>query len=162
MEPIRVVSGTGRGPTATASYDAALAAANVHDYNLVTVSSVVPVDATLEVVETAPDLGPAGNRLTVVQGRSTVAPGETGPAVAGLGWSRPSAGAGLFYEDGGTDPDAVSERVEAGLEHGRSLRPDRDWEGGTSGYRAAQRPAAEGSFTTAVALGMYGASEPLL
>ena len=45
MGTIRVVRGTATGPTATASYDAALAAANVHDYNLVSVSSVIPADA---------------------------------------------------------------------------------------------------------------------
>ncbi|PSP40313.1 pyruvoyl-dependent arginine decarboxylase, partial [Halobacteriales archaeon QH_10_70_21] len=74
MGTIRVVWGTATGPTAMASYDAALAAANVHDYNLVSVSSVIPADATVEVVGEAPDLGPAGERLTVVEGRATVAP----------------------------------------------------------------------------------------
>ncbi|MEF8907067.1 MAG: pyruvoyl-dependent arginine decarboxylase, partial [Haloarculaceae archaeon] len=40
MSVIRVVWGSGTGPTGTAAYDAALAEAGVHDYNLVTVSSV--------------------------------------------------------------------------------------------------------------------------
>lgn len=71
---ISVAGGVGRGPTAMASYDAALAGAGVHNYNLVTVSSVVPADATVEAVETAPNLGPAGERLTVVQGRASAAP----------------------------------------------------------------------------------------
>jgi arginine decarboxylase len=40
MGSIRIVRGTATGPTAMAAYDAALAAAGVHNYNLVSVSSV--------------------------------------------------------------------------------------------------------------------------
>lgn len=160
MGLVRVVWGTATGPTATASYDAALAAANVHDYNLVTVSSVVPADADVELVGVAPDLGVPGNGLTVVQGRSTIAPGESGVASAGLGWSRPREGAGLFYEAGGTDPEAVRERIEAGLEHGRSLRPNRDWTG-EEGYRAAEIAGDPDRYATALVLAIYGESDPL-
>ena len=71
MNTIRVVHGVGEAATKMASYDAALADANVHNYNLVTVSSVIPSDATVEAVGTAPDLGPAGERLTVVEARAT-------------------------------------------------------------------------------------------
>ncbi|MFC6727007.1 pyruvoyl-dependent arginine decarboxylase, partial [Halobium palmae] len=67
MSTIRVVAGVGTAPTEMASYDAALADAGIHNYNLVPVSSVVPGDATVAFVGTAPDLGPAGNRLTVVE-----------------------------------------------------------------------------------------------
>ena len=87
MEPIRVVWGTGAAPTAMASYDAALADAGLENYNLIEVSSVVPAGATVEAVGTAPNLGPAGERLTVVQGRATVPPGEEYPACAGLAWA---------------------------------------------------------------------------
>lgn len=71
MNTIRVVPGTGTGPTALAAYDAALADAGVHNYNLIRVSSVVPAESRIEVLDTAPDLGPAGNRLTVVEARTT-------------------------------------------------------------------------------------------
>jgi len=152
---IRVVRGDGGGPTATASYDAALADAGVHDYNLVTVSSVIPEDVPLEVVGTAPDLGPVGDRLTVVQGRATV---ERGTACAALGWRRAGDGPGIFYESTGTDPEAVRERVETGLDAGCALR---DWtateRGGT--YRTA---TDEGDYTTAVVLAVYGESEPIV
>lgn len=121
---VRIVDGTGSGPTATASYDAALATAGVHNYNLVTVSSVLPADATVVEADAAPDLGPAGSRLTVVQARATVA--GPGAACAGLGWSREPGGPGILYEvgetagagegvgDGGTDLTDPAADVEAG------------------------------------------------
>jgi len=115
MSTVRVVWGTGGGPTGTASYDAALADAGVHNYNLMTVSSVLPRGATVESVGTAPDLGPVGGRLTVVQARTTV---ESGPAVAGIGWATAVEG-GLFYEDSGSDRGAVVDRLERGLARAR-------------------------------------------
>ena len=48
MSTIRVVWGTASGPTRMSSYDAALAEANVHNYNLVSVSSVIPADTPVE------------------------------------------------------------------------------------------------------------------
>lgn len=166
MSTIRVVGGTGEGPTAVASYDAALANAGVHNYNLSHVSSVIPASSTVEHVTSAPDLGPVGERLTVVEARSTVEDGET--ACAGLGWTLDEMAKGLFYEASGTNPRAVRETVEVGLDAGRSLR---DWsfadeqivletvepeaETGSDGEHTA-------AFATAVVLGIYGESESLL
>jgi arginine decarboxylase len=159
MGTIRIVWGTGTGPTATSSYDAALAEANVHDYNLVTVSSVVPAASTVEAVGTAPDLGPAGERLTVVEGRATVAPDDPGPAVATLAWARAAAGDGLFYEAAGTAPDAVADRAEAGLAAGCELR---EWPVADRGRRTASTPAPSDAHATAVVLAVYGDSTPIL
>lgn len=160
MEPIRVARGSGRGPTATASFDAALADANLANYNLVTVSSVVPADATVERVGTAPDLGPTGDGLHCVLARRTLDPGTDGPAVAGLGWARTPSGRGLFYEESGTDPDAVRGAVTVGLDHGMDLRgwtAERDPE-----VVVETRPGARESYTTAVVVAAYGRSESLL
>jgi arginine decarboxylase len=93
VNTVRVVTGTGRGPTETAAYDAALLAAGVGNHNLVSVSSVVPADATVTVLDRAPDLGAVGDRLTVVQARAV----GTGAAAA-LSWARTDGGEGLFYE----------------------------------------------------------------
>ena len=158
MGLVRVVWGAATGPTAVASYDAALAEANVHDYNLVPVSSVVPAGAAVEAVGEAPDLGPAGERLTVVEGRATVAPDEAGPAVASLGWTRDPDGPGLLYEAAGTDPDAVAARLKAGLETGRDLR---EWAFEETGRRTVTAEAAGDAHTTAVVLAVYGESTPL-
>ena len=160
MGLIRVVWGTATAPTEMASYDAALAAANVHDYNLVTVSSVVPADADVEVVGTAPDLGPIGERLTVVQGRATVGPDEAGPAVAGLGWSLADEGTGIFYEASGTDRERVEDTIDEGLAAGRALR-DWDWRDGGRHLVTAEQDDEDG-YATAVVLAVYGESTPLL
>jgi len=136
MGAIRVVSGTGTGPTTTAAHDAALLSAGVGNHNLVTVSSVVPPGATVETVETAPALGETGDRLTAVQARSV---GER--AAAALSWARGDDGRGLFYEGsaresrtdrGGnaaaTEPDALRERALREAERGLTAGFDyRDW-----------------------------------
>ena len=159
MTAIRVVWGTGAGPTATSAYDAALADAGVHNYNLVTLSSVIPADVPLEVVGTAPDLGPAGNRLAVVQGRSTVGPEEEGPAAAGLGWAREASGRGIFYEAGGADPGAVRATIEDGLDRGRDLR---EWDFIDGDVVVREAPDGTDSYTVAVVCAVYGESTPLV
>lgn len=165
MSTIRVAWGTGTGPTEMSSYDAALADANLHNYNLVAVSSVIPADATVEEVDVAPDLGPAGERLTVVQARATcVGPGRVS---AGLGWSTSEgesddgadSGPGLFYEAADeTDPEEIAERVRTGLAAGRELR---DWEFTDERIRTADVHAEPGTFATAVVVAAYGESEPI-
>jgi arginine decarboxylase len=175
MSTIRVAWGTGTGPTEMSSYDAALADANLHNYNLVAVSSVIPADAEVEEVDVAPDLGPTGERLTVVQARATcVGPGRVS---AGLGWttsdgdsggedaassdgdSDDGTGPGLFYEAADeTDPEEVAERVRTGLAAGRELR---DWEFTDERIRTADVHAEPGTFATAVVVAAYGESEPI-
>jgi arginine decarboxylase len=179
MSTIRVAWGTGTGPTEMSSYDAALADANLHNYNLVAVSSVIPANAEVEAVGTAPDLGPAGERLTVVEARATRA--GPGPVSAGLGWSTSEAesgaeaeveseagteaesgegaGPGLFYESAGeTDPEAIAERVRSGLAAGRDLR---EWNFTDEQVRTATIDAESGTYATAVVLAVYGESEPI-
>ncbi len=159
MGTIRIVWGTATGPTPMSSYDAALATANIHNYNLVSVSSVIPANATIDVVGEAPPLGPAGEKLTVVEARSTVAPEESGTATACLGWVRESDGPGIFYESSGTDPTAVRERVEDGLTAGRELR---SWQFGDETYQAVSIESDAESYTTALVVAVYGNSTPIL
>lgn len=156
-DSIRVVWGTGSGPTALAAYDAALAEAGVQNYNLVTVSSIVPEDATVESVGTAPDLGPVGNRLTVVEARATVE-ANGGEAAAGLAWAV-GPGPGLFYEEGGTfDRTTCRRRLDDGLAAGRDLR---DWSIDVTGQRIVTVSAPDVGFASAVVLGVFGRSEPI-
>ena len=159
MSTIRVVSGVASAPTAMSAYDAALADANVHNYNLVPVSSVIPADATVEAVGTAPDLGPAGGRLTVVEAAAVT----DGPdsVSAGLGWST-GPGPGLFYEASGADPESVRATVAAGLDAGRDLR---EWtfEDERIETRTADPPAdGSGDYAAAVVVAAYGRCEPIL
>ncbi len=142
---IRVVAGTGRGPTETAAYDAALLDAGVGNYNLVRVSSVLPADASVERRDGPPeadthrgqlDLGRVGDRLTVVEA-SAVAPAPASVGAA-LYWARTDGGEGLFYEAGAVgDADAVPatrRRAETEAERGLAAGFDR------RGWTAADRP----------------------
>ena len=179
MGLIRVVWGAATAPTEMAAYDAALAEANVHDYNIVTVSSVIPAAADVEVVGTAPDLGPVGERLTVVEARATAGPDDDTPAIAGLGWSVASEGTGIFYEASGPDRETVERTIDDGLAAGRALR-DWDWQDGGRRYVTtdtdtdtdadagadaeadATADADTGAYACAVVLAVYGESAPLV
>jgi arginine decarboxylase len=153
---IRVVWGTGTGPTAVASYDAALADAGIHEYNLAHVSSIVPPGATVEAVGTGRDLGPVGGRLWVVEARTTTA--GPGDAAAALGWATGADG-GVFYEAGDAPNEASArERVAAGLDAARALR-DRSLPDGA--IRSATVAGATEGYATAVVLAIYGAAESM-
>lgn len=158
MSAIRIVWGTGTGPTDTAAYDAALAAAGVHEYNLVTVSSVLPAEHPLEEVGTAPDLGAPGDMLTVVQANATA---RADSACAGLGWARDAAGQGVVYEASGAERAAVEAEVAAGLAAGTTLR-ERPFT--TEGVRCTcvEAPADEGTVAAAVVLAVLGEGKPLM
>ncbi len=156
MSTIRVVWGTASGPTALASYDAALAEAGVHNYNLVTLSSVIPSGPDIELTGTAPDLGPPGEALEVVQSAATAAPGER--AAAGIGWARSEDGPGIFYEVDGTDPDAVRAEIREGLAAGRELR---DWTFAEETVRV-ESVAPESTHASAVVIATYGESHPVV
>jgi len=177
MNDIHVAGGVGVAETAMASYDAALADANLHNYNLVAVSSVVPAAATVRSVETAPDLGPAGSRLTVVEARRTVGPSDgvnsrgeghadgedatdrrRADAVAGLGWAT-GPGPGLFYEVTGETERDVRDRIGAGLNAGAELR---DWDLTDREVRVETAAAEPDSHVTAVVVAAYGSAEPIL
>jgi arginine decarboxylase len=155
---IRVVAGSATGPTEIASYDAALADAGVHDYNLLTLSSVVPPDADIEVRDVAPDLGPVGGKLTIVQGRATVE--GAGRATAALGWTRKGdRGAGVFYETGGEfDRVEARRRIERGLEHAGEIRT-RDL--GDTSVEVESEVTDGAPFATAVVIAAYGEAEPI-
>lgn len=170
MGMIRIVWGTASAPTAMASYDAALAKAGICNYNLVAVSSVIPAGVDVEAVGSAPYLGPAGERLTVVEARATTA--GPGRVSAALGWvqsqsepqSQPhppeSPGPGLFYEAAGeTDGEDVKRRVLEGLAAGQTLR---EWSFDQPMVHVESATADSGSYTTAVVLAVYGESEPIV
>lgn len=154
MSTIRVVAGSATGPTAIAAYDAALANAGAHNYNLSHVSSVIPPESTVEQLDMAPDLGPVGGKLTVVEARAT---SESDEVCAGLGWTVDETGRGLFYEATGTDDESVCETVAAGLESGRDLR---EWS--FMDERIITESIEPGDdYATAVVLGIYGESEQI-
>lgn len=154
MVTIRIVEGTGSGPTDQAAFDAALAAAGAQRYNLVRLSSVIPAGAGLVEADDLSSLGATGDRLHVVQAVALTAPGEAG--VAGLAWARTETGAGVFYEATAAGPDAgeaVESALEAGIEHGLSLR---SWAAASRGQRLVGVDAQRSSPGCALVLAAYG------
>jgi len=111
----------------------------------------------IEVFGTAPDLGPTGEAIDVVLARQTSPPGAT--AVAGLAWVRGEDGAGIFHEAEDHDVETVRERLQAGIEHGCTLRGLEDRSMRTEIATAGPEPA---TYTTAVVAAVYGESTPLL
>jgi arginine decarboxylase len=159
MDTIHVVGGVGVAPTEMAAYDAALAEGNLHNYNLVGVSSVIPAGATVRVVDSAPDLGPAGNRLTVVQGMAVVGPDSTAEEIAAvIGWAT-GPGPGLFYEAAGEEPAAVERAVDAGLDAGCALR---EWSFTDRETLVSRATPVDDAYTAVVVVAAYGESEPVL
>lgn len=159
MEPIRVVWGTGRGPTELAAYDAALAAANLHQYNLLRLSSVIPADATVIECGSAPDLGATGNGLYVVEAAGTVA---SGPVTAALAWTRGSDGAGIFYEAAGSKPpDPITDKALTGLQAGANRRSI-SAEQPQVQLATTELTQPDSGYASAVVVAVYGASRSLL
>ncbi len=154
---IRVVWGTGSAHTAKGSFDRALAAAGIHQYNLRELSSVIPAGADIDVAKTAPDLGATGNALDAVVARQTSPPGTR--AAAGLAWARGDDGAGIFYEVGDHDPESVAELLRAGIETGCAIRGMDDCDTERQVTTADAKPDR---YTTAVVVATYGDSKPLL
>lgn len=155
MTTIRVAWGTATGPTALSAYDAALADAGLHNYNLVRLSSVVPPDAEVRRAGTAPDLGPVGSRLSVVEAASTTA--GPGTVAAALGWAVGDDG-GVFYEASGESPEDVTATVREGLAAGRRLR---EWSFGDGDLQVVSADADAGTYAAAVVAAAYGRGEPV-
>ena len=156
MSVIRLVWGTGEGPTELSAFDAALASAGVHNYNLVTLSSVIPAGPDIEVVGTAPDLGPVGDELHVVESSGVAPPGES--VAAGIGWARSESGRGIFYEVDGDDADAVEAEIREGLAAGRELR---DWNF-VDEQVVVESADADREYAGVVVCATYGESRPSL
>lgn len=155
MVHVFVADGAGTGPTEQAAYDAALADAGVARYNLVTLSSVLPADATLEVRDRVPDRGAVGDVLHVVQAKALARDGAR--AVAGLAWARSPAGDGIFYEASSSGPDAtpaaVATELEAGVDHGAGLR---SWTPAERDRRLVERVAPADGIAAAVVVAAVG------
>lgn len=96
---IYVTIGCGTGNTPLAAFDAALISAGIGNFNLLTLSSVIPPASTIILCDKyVADQDKYGQRLYVVMARQQE--DQAGRiAVAGLGWTQnPDDGRGLFVE----------------------------------------------------------------
>ncbi len=115
---ISIVTGAGTGPTKLAAFDAALRQAGIANYNILTLSSVIPPKSKIIVEDSIPKgqmLGTWGDRLYVVMAEKRVdALGEE--AWAGIGWVQDEeTGKGLFVEHEDNSKQAVQQDIEATL-----------------------------------------------
>lgn len=117
---ITVRTGTGSGRTLLSAFDTALHGAGVADFNLVTLSSVIPTGSRVRHVE-APLAGGHGDLLFCVRAEAFAdQPGDE--AWSGLGWCVDVDGAGLFVEHHASSEAAVIELIESSLEDMKRTR----------------------------------------
>lgn len=153
---VRLSRSTGSGPTRLAAFDAALVGAGLQGFNLIPLSSVVPLGASVDVVGPAEQLtGTHGDLLYCVYAASyATVPGAE--AWAGMAWAlrTDDSGAGLFVEHSGTTEHGVAADLQATLSSMMAIRDDQYVESGLllSSARCADRPVAAlviASFQTA-------------
>lgn len=135
---INIVQGTGSGPDTLSAFDSALTSAGISNFNLIKMSSVIPLKSEIVVsdmcIEWYKNLRSEqfiGNRLYVVMSdirtnRSNVTIG------CGLGWYQNVDGSGIFVEhhslsEGDTKKEVyfeVKNRIKQSLE---GICQNRDW-----------------------------------
>lgn len=112
---ISVTSGTGHGQTQLAAFDAALIHAGIANFNLLTLSSVIPPGSN--VVIKSPELGNSedfGKKLYIVLSEKRES--EKGrEAWAGIGWVQAKDGRGLFVEQHGAQQAEVMRLIKETL-----------------------------------------------
>jgi arginine decarboxylase len=112
---ITVRTATGSGRTLLAAFDDALLAAGVGNFNLITLSSVIPPGSAIREGVTERLAGEHGDRLYCVMSVGYADhPGEL--VSAGLGWATDATTGGLFVEHSGGSEQSVTEQIQLSLE----------------------------------------------
>ena len=123
---IELVWGTNEGTTELSAFDSALAEAGLHNYNLVTLSSVIPEGETVETSGTHKQIWDVGEMVGVVMAEhESMVTGKT--IAAGLGWAEAQEG-GVFFEASGESPENVRALVTRGVRHAKKTRESWGWE----------------------------------
>jgi arginine decarboxylase len=125
---IEIVWGTGEGRTTLSAFDEALSVGGIHNYNLVTLSSVVPAGATVVERGTHDRRWDVGELVAVVLAENE-SPVENETIAAGLGWATAEEG-GVFFEGSGENVKNVEGRITRGIETARNTRDTWTWHGG--------------------------------
>lgn len=117
---ITVRTGSASGRTLLSAFDAALHRAGVADLNLLTLSSVIPPNSRIRMIDT-PLPGGHGDLLFCVRAEAYAEhPGDF--AWAGLGWCVDETGGGLFVEHHGGSQQTVTEQIELSLADMKAIR----------------------------------------
>jgi arginine decarboxylase len=120
---IQIASGTGKGHTKLAAFDAALHEAGVANYNLIKLSSIIPPGAIIKTgtpIQKQP--GKWGDKLYVVMAEMRVGIPNM-EAWAGIGWVQDKkTGKGFFVEHDGANEQTVRRDIKASLEAMQGIR----------------------------------------
>lgn len=113
---IQVSEGIGIGPTELSAFDQALVHAGVANYNLIYLSSVLPPNSEVKVVEhPKPPAGTWGDRLYVVMAQMRTSH-RNQEAWAGIGWMQdPKTKQGLLVEHEGHSENEVRADISSSL-----------------------------------------------
>ena len=94
---IYITSGKGYGKTPLSAFDAALKGAGVYNYNLITLSSIIPPNTVIRMKKFRSTPAEYGNRLYVV--KAEIRSRESGKYIgSALGWYQLADGRGVFVE----------------------------------------------------------------
>jgi arginine decarboxylase len=108
-----VRTGTGTARTLLSAFDNALLAAGVANFNLITLSSVIPPHSRVRLVDTTLPGGHGDRLYCVLSVAYADQPGQV--AWAGLGWSTDATTGGLFVEHHADTEEALSELIDVSL-----------------------------------------------
>ena len=125
---IEIVWGAGEGGTELSAFDSALKDAGIHNYNLVTLSSVIPEYEDIEIAGTHERTWNVGDMVGVVlaENRSAV---NSEKIAAGLGWATADQG-GVFFEATAESAENVNALLERGIQTAKRTRSRWDWHDG--------------------------------
>lgn len=148
---IEIVWGVGHGTTHLSAFDGALHQAGLANYNLITLSSVIPKKTQIIEPGLLKKQYPVGESIYVVM--ACASPGaEKKKSVAGLGWVRATDGSGIFYEENRPTQSECRRALQNGLSEGQQRR-HWDWEDEMS-IRMVE--AQSSSCSTAIVAAVYG------
>ncbi|GAA2139099.1 arginine decarboxylase, pyruvoyl-dependent [Nocardioides koreensis] len=111
---ITIRTGSGQGHTKLSAFDHALLTAGVANFNLVTLSSVIPPRSRIRLVDTVLPGGHGDRLYCVLAAAHAEHPGET--VWAGLGWVCDETGKGLFVEHTAGSEESLREQIELSLD----------------------------------------------
>jgi arginine decarboxylase len=155
-DTVDIVWGRGDAGTPLSAFDAALAAAGIHNYNLVTYSSIIPPDRTIRRPGRVAAEHGVGTPVGVVLAGSETAE-SAGTVAAGLGWILADEG-GVMMESTASSASAVRSDLKAMLADARERR-DWNWEAGEHlvvREHAVERPDDADRVGAVVVAAVYG------
>jgi arginine decarboxylase len=117
-------SAIGKGKTALSAFDDALMKAGMANYNLIQLSSIIPLGAKMIKRKLKMPAAEFGYKLYAVYRSHSAAKGNS--VWTGLGWVQRKDGRGVFVEHNGESKKEVEDLIEKSL---NGLKQRRGWKG---------------------------------